>query len=688
MRTTSWKYTFGTLACAAVLASAGDIIAQSKTKAKTGAKTAAKKAPPKKATAKKATAKKAAPKKNAAAKPETLVINLENPSGIAIHKKTGHVFVATRYGVYRYVPKDDKVFVEIESEASADKKTPDVYGKGSYETYTKFNIGPLGLTFMDDEHLVVGDGSRKDGDELVRVYKITGGPQKVDVGHKEGSAAFTLGPIKAGEKSAKGEGNFYGVAVAAGAIFVTCNGDDTKGWISKSEIKDGKPGKLVPTIATKTATGVDAPAPITVTLDGKQLVVGQMGEMNVPGDSLLTFYDPKTGKLLKKYETGLSDIAGLAYSPKTKKLYATDFGWADAANKAKATKEKPFKQIGGLYELTIKGDKVEKKRILNLDKPAAIAFADDGKLYITTFGSKKGSAAKSGSTFIINPEGTLMNSEINFYNMGRNIDEMMRKFKANLYLSRKADEGCPSKWKDDGDITLKPSAKMVGKVHEALNDHNFDEPFTTQLKNRFPRKENAAMSVLVAQPAPDFKATAVMADGSFQEISLSDYKGKYAILFFYPLDFTFVCPTEIIAFSDRAAEFEELGVQLLGCSIDSHFSHLAWRNTPRNTGGLGEITYPLIADLNKEIAKAYDVLLPDGIALRGLFLIDKEGTVRHQVVNDLPLGRSVDEALRMVRALQYFEANGEVCPADWKEGSLTIKPDPSGSQEYFSQANS
>lgn len=195
------------------------------------------------------------------------------------------------------------------------------------------------------------------------------------------------------------------------------------------------------------------------------------------------------------------------------------------------------------------------------------------------------------------------------------------------------------------------------------------------------------MSVLVNQPAPDFEAQAVMPDGAFKQISLSDYKGKYTILFFYPLDFTFVCPTEIIAFSDRNGEFAELGVQLLGCSIDSHFSHLAWRNTPRSEGGLGDIQYPLIADLNKQIAQAYDVLLPGGMALRGLFLMDKEGVVQHQVVNNLPLGRSVDEALRMVQALQYFEQNGEVCPADWKEGSLTIKPDPSGSKEYFSKAN-
>jgi len=192
------------------------------------------------------------------------------------------------------------------------------------------------------------------------------------------------------------------------------------------------------------------------------------------------------------------------------------------------------------------------------------------------------------------------------------------------------------------------------------------------------------MSVLVQKPAPDFKAQAVMADGSFKEISLSDYSGKYVVLFFYPLDFTFVCPTEIIAFSERAAEFEKLGVQLLGVSVDSHFSHLAWRNTPRTEGGLGQIDYPLVADLNKEISRAYDVLLAGGISLRGLFLIDKAGVVRHQVVNDLPLGRSVDEALRIVQALQFFEANGEVCPANWKEGARTIKPSPDASKEFFS----
>ena len=194
------------------------------------------------------------------------------------------------------------------------------------------------------------------------------------------------------------------------------------------------------------------------------------------------------------------------------------------------------------------------------------------------------------------------------------------------------------------------------------------------------------MGVLVTQKAPDFKAQSVMPDGSFKELSLSDYQGKYVLLFFWPLDFTFVCPTEIIAFSDAAPHFEALDVQILGVSIDSHFSHLAWTNTPRSQGGIGKTAYPLVADLNKQISRDYDVLLDAGIALRGLFLLDKEGIVRHQVVNDLPLGRSVDEALRMVKALQYFEKNGEVCPANWQEGSATIKPEVDGSKKFFGAA--
>jgi peroxiredoxin (alkyl hydroperoxide reductase subunit C) len=193
------------------------------------------------------------------------------------------------------------------------------------------------------------------------------------------------------------------------------------------------------------------------------------------------------------------------------------------------------------------------------------------------------------------------------------------------------------------------------------------------------------MSVLVTKEAPDFCAKVVMPDGSFKDISLKDYRGKYVVLFFYPLDFTFVCPTEIIAFSEAASQFEALGVQLLGCSVDSHYTHLAWRDTPRKQGGLGNIRYPLIADLDKKIAQMYDVLLSAGIALRGLFLIDKQGIVRHQVVNDLPLGRSVNEVLRMVKALKFCEAHGEACPANWQEGAATIKPEPSGSKEFFAK---
>ena len=192
------------------------------------------------------------------------------------------------------------------------------------------------------------------------------------------------------------------------------------------------------------------------------------------------------------------------------------------------------------------------------------------------------------------------------------------------------------------------------------------------------------MSVLVSQQAPGFSAQAVMPDGQFKNVSLSEYNGKYVLLFFWPLDFTFVCPTEIIAFSDRAKEFADLDVQILGVSIDSHFTHLAWTQTPRNKGGIGPTAFPLIADLNKQISRDYDVLLDGGVALRGLFLIDREGIVRHQVVNDLPLGRSVDEALRMVKALQFFVKNGEVCPANWQEGSRTINPDVEKSKEFFS----
>lgn len=192
------------------------------------------------------------------------------------------------------------------------------------------------------------------------------------------------------------------------------------------------------------------------------------------------------------------------------------------------------------------------------------------------------------------------------------------------------------------------------------------------------------MPALVQKEAPDFSATAVV-DGEFKPVKLSDYRGKYVLFFFYPLDFTFVCPTEIIAFSDRIADFEKRHCQVIGCSIDSQFSHLAWINTPRDKGGLGALKYPLVADLTKKISEDYGVLLEGGIALRGLFIIDKGGILRHVTINDLPLGRSVDEAIRVLDALQHFEKHGEVCPADWKPGSLALDPKKAG--EYFQKAN-
>ena len=187
------------------------------------------------------------------------------------------------------------------------------------------------------------------------------------------------------------------------------------------------------------------------------------------------------------------------------------------------------------------------------------------------------------------------------------------------------------------------------------------------------------MTAQVTKPAPDFAADAVVGD-EFKKIKLSDYRGKYVVLFFYPLDFTFVCPTEIISFSDQIADFHKRGAEVIGVSVDSKFSHLAWTKTPRKEGGLGKIGYPIISDLNKNIARSYGVLLEDaGVALRGLFIIDKEGVIRHALINDLPLGRSIDEAARVLDALQYFETHGEVCPANWKPGADSMKPDPVGS---------
>jgi alkyl hydroperoxide reductase subunit AhpC len=190
---------------------------------------------------------------------------------------------------------------------------------------------------------------------------------------------------------------------------------------------------------------------------------------------------------------------------------------------------------------------------------------------------------------------------------------------------------------------------------------------------------------LVQKDAPEFKAEALLGK-SFKNVSLSDYKGKWVALFFYPLDFTFVCPTEITAFSDRHDEFKKLGCEVIGCSVDSKFSHLAWAQTPRKEGGLGEIKYPLLADITKKIARDYGVLVNDAVALRGLFLINPNGKIVYSVVHDLSVGRSVDETLRVLQAFQKAEKTGEVCPAGWTEGKKTMKADPVKSKEYFAAA--
>lgn len=208
------------------------------------------------------------------------------------------------------------------------------------------------------------------------------------------------------------------------------------------------------------------------------------------------------------------------------------------------------------------------------------------------------------------------------------------------------------------------------------------------------------MSVLVGKKAPDFKAKAVINGNQIVEnFTLGQFKGKYVVLFFYPLDFTFVCPTELLAFQDKLSEFEKKNVQLIGVSVDSEFSHWKWLQTPLNQGGIQGVTYPLVSDISKTISENYDVLagyydanelgeaefVGEPVAYRGTFLIDKEGVVRHQVVNDLPLGRNIEDALRMVDALQYFEEHGEVCPADWKPGKKAMKATQEGVSQFLGE---
>jgi DNA-binding beta-propeller fold protein YncE len=325
-------------------------------------------------------------------RPERVLYNLLNPSGLAIQPGTDYVFISTRFGIYRYDPNykrpdEHKAGIEIDGYP----KQVDSFGPGP-----KYDIGPLGMAFLDGNHLVVGDGSRKKGEDLVRVYKLPATPPAADNWIKEDAAEFSLGPLKSGEESSTGEGDFFGVAVGQDAIWVTCHGDESKGWVAKSEIKDGKPGPLKLTIATKTATQVDGPGPITFTPDGKELVVGLTGDLNSEErDSVLAFFDPADGSLKRKMSAGLYDITGLAYSPKTKKLYATDFAW-----------KKP--RDGGLFELTVDGDRMKATRIVALEKPSALAFNPAGHLYVTVYEAQldppdKNRATDPGALLYIKP---------------------------------------------------------------------------------------------------------------------------------------------------------------------------------------------------------------------------------------------------------------------------------------------
>jgi len=195
-----------------------------------------------------------------------------------------------------------------------------------------------------------------------------------------------------------------------------------------------------------------------------------------------------------------------------------------------------------------------------------------------------------------------------------------------------------------------------------------------------------SVCTLVTQEAPDFTADAVLPDGTFAQLTLSSHRGRYVVLFFYPLDFTFVCPSEILAFNRKVEAFKAKNCEVIGVSVDSKFTHLAWRNTPVENGGIGNVGYPLVADLNKSIARSYGILFNDSVALRGLFLIDTKGIIRHAVINDLPLGRSVTEALRMVDALQFVETHGDqVCPANWQEGEDAMKPTAEGVASYLAK---
>ncbi|MDG2015227.1 MAG: hypothetical protein P8J33_17105 [Pirellulaceae bacterium] len=295
---------------------------------------------------------------------ETVVSGLNNPCGVAIQPKTGHVFVANS-GAGTICRIENGKAVPVITDFPID-----VYGKGP-----KYNIGPLGLAFYGDGHLVVGGGGYKDGEELLRLYEVPA------VGSSIKADAMVSSMKLAPTEEIKGEGNFYAVAVAGDSVFVSCNGDDTKGWVSKATIKDGKFSGYARNIATKEAVEVDAPVGLTIDPKNGHIVVGQMGEITVPGDGLLTFYSAGNGEMLANFETGLSDITSVAYDTKSYQMYALDFNWIDT-------------KAGGLYHLTkatVDGEPgVECTKVMALDKATAMVIASDGHAYVTVIGTAEG----------------------------------------------------------------------------------------------------------------------------------------------------------------------------------------------------------------------------------------------------------------------------------------------------------
>lgn len=289
---------------------------------------------------------------------------LESPCGVTVQPGTGHVFVSMKDRIVRFVPGDPYVRSDEVTGFTTDTYRP-----------VPVKFGPLGLAFLAKDVLVVGDGSLPDGEELVRFYEVGSTPLPGGKAIKVGATKYSSGPVPDGNDSKGGEGNFYGIAVRGSSIFVTSHGDDTKGWISRIDLVENKPGSLIPFIKGKVETEVDAPASAVITPDGK-LLVSQLGELNLRADSVLTFYDPDTGKLERKLETGLRDLIAVAYSPKSGDLYGLDFSWA-------APRE------GKLCRLTIEDGKVRTEKILDLDKPTAMVFAPDGTLYVTLIGTAR-----------------------------------------------------------------------------------------------------------------------------------------------------------------------------------------------------------------------------------------------------------------------------------------------------------